>query len=52
MQVAVIQHKICEIRKQNVILDFDFAILYGVETKVLRQAFKRNIKRFPHDFMF
>ena len=40
------------IREQQVMLDSDLARLYGVETKVLNQAFKRNIKRFPADFMF
>ena len=40
------------IRKERVILDADLARLYGVETKVLNQAVKRNIKRFPQDFMF
>jgi hypothetical protein len=52
MQPAVIQHKICELRGQNVMFDFDLAELYGVETRVLKQAVKRNIKRFPPDFMF
>ncbi|MBR5274411.1 MAG: ORF6N domain-containing protein, partial [Bacteroidales bacterium] len=41
-----------EIRGQKVMLDRDLAKLYGVETKVLNQAVKRNIKRFPEDFMF
>ena len=40
------------IRDQQVMLDSDLARLYGVETKVLNQAVKRNIKRFPEDFMF
>jgi hypothetical protein len=40
------------IRRQNVILDRDLADLYGVETRVLNQAVRRNIKRFPEDFMF
>ena len=40
------------IRGQKVILDHDLAILYGVEVKALNQAVKRNIKRFPDDFMF
>ena len=50
--LVVIQHKIHEIRGQRVILDRDLAALYGVETKVLNQAVKRNIERFPEDFMF
>ena len=44
--------RIYEIRGQKVMLDFDLAELYGTETKVLNQAVKRNISRFPHDFMF
>jgi hypothetical protein len=40
------------IRGQNVMLDADLAALYEVEVKVLNQAFKRNIERFPEDFMF
>ena len=52
MQLQVIQSKIYEIRGQKVMLDFDLAELYEVGTKVLNQAVKRNIKRFPVDFMF
>uniref|UniRef100_A0A7V3E5S4 ORF6N domain-containing protein n=1 Tax=Ignavibacterium album TaxID=591197 RepID=A0A7V3E5S4_9BACT len=44
--------RILIIRNQRVILDKDLAQLYGVETRVLKQAVKRNIKRFPSDFMF
>ena len=40
------------IRGENVMLDMDIAQLYGIETKVLIQAIKRNIERFPDDFMF
>lgn len=40
------------IRSQQVMLDFELAMLYGVETKALNQAVKRNINRFPDDFMF
>ena len=47
-----IQRKIYEIRGQKVILDRDLAALYQVETRVLNQAVKRNIERFPEDFMF
>ena len=47
-----IQSRIYEIRGQRVMLDRDLAELYQVETKVLNQAVKRNIKRFPSDFMF
>jgi cell division protein FtsB len=51
-EVAVIQSMIYEIRGQRVMLDFDLAALYHVETRVLNQAVKRNIERFPSDFMF
>lgn len=44
--------KIYYIRGEKVIFDKDLALLYGVETRVLNQAVKRNIKRFPEDFMF
>ena len=47
-----IESLIYVIRKQQVMLDSDLARLYGVETKVLNQAVKRNIQRFPEDFMF
>ena len=48
----VINNKIYLIREQKVMIDRDLALLYGVETKVLKQAIKRNIERFPEDFMF
>lgn len=51
-QLQVIQSKIYEIRGQKVMLDRDLAEMYGVQTKVLNQAVKRNIERFPEDFMF
>lgn len=51
-ELQTIQSKIYEIRGQHVMLDFDLATMYGVETRVLNQAVKRNIKRFPKDFMF
>jgi hypothetical protein len=47
-----ISDKIYFIRNQKVMLDRDLALLYGIETKVLKQAVKRNISRFPDDFMF
>jgi len=52
VQTQVIQQKIFEIRGQKVMLDFDLAVLYDVETSVLNQTVKRNIDRFPEDFMF
>lgn len=51
-QLQIIQSKIYEIRGQKVMLDRDLAEMYGVETRVLNQAVKRNIERFPSDFMF
>ena len=49
---ADIESLIRTIRGQKVMVDFDLAMLYGVKTKALNQAVKRNIKRFPDDFMF
>ncbi len=49
---SIIQSKIYEIRGLKVMLDYDLAALYGVETKVLNQSIKRNAERFPDDFMF
>ena len=52
-ELATIQSKIYEIRSQRVMLDFDLAALYQVETRVLKQAVRRNIERFEgEDFMF
>lgn len=51
-ELQLIQSKIYEIRGQKVMLDFDLAELYKVETRVLNQSVKRNIDRFPSDFMF
>ena len=52
MELQFIQSKIYEIRNQRVMIDFELAELYDVETRILNQAVKRNIKRFPPDFMF
>jgi phage regulator Rha-like protein len=52
MNLTIIQNKIYEIRGQKVMLDFDLAELYEVETRVMNQAVKRNNDRFPEDFMF
>ena len=52
MELVIIQKKIFEIRGQRVMLDFHLAELYGVETRVLVQAVKRNLKRFPLRYMF
>ena len=51
MDIQIIQNKIYEIRGQRVMLDFDLAELYQVETRTLKQAVRRNIERFPEDFM-
>ena len=51
-EIQTIQNKIYEIRGQRVMLDFDLAAMYGVETRALNQSVKRNIERFPEDFMF
>src|SRR5205823_400492 len=48
----IIEKRILLIRNQKVMLDHELALLYGIETKVLKQAVRRNIKRFPEDFMF
>ena len=48
----IIQNKIYEVRSQRVMLDFDLAELYEAETRIFNQAVKRNIYRFPEDFMF
>lgn len=52
METAPIQQKIYEIRGQRVMLDFDLAALYQVQTRALKQAVRRNSERFPEDFMF
>lgn len=52
MELQIIQNKIFEIRGQRVMLDFDLAEMYQVETKNLKRAVRRNIERFPDDFMF
>lgn len=50
--IKSIQNRIFEIRGERVMIDKDLAALYEIEAKVLNQAVKRNIKRFPEDFMF
>ena len=52
MEIEIIKEKIHIIRGQKVMLDFDLAFFYGTETKVLKQAIRRNLNRFPSDFMF
>ena len=52
-QLQIIQNKIYEIRGVKVMLDFDLAEMYAIETRVLKQAVRRNLKRFEgEDFMF
>jgi hypothetical protein len=52
MELEIIQNKIYELRGQKVMIDYDLAELYEVETKSLNLSVKRNLKRFPEDFMF
>jgi ORF6N domain len=52
MKLSLIKTKIHNIQGNRVLLDFDLAALYDVETRVLKQAVRRNLKRFPEDFMF
>lgn len=52
MDLLVIQNKVFTIRGYKVMLDFDLAELYEIETRTLKQAVRRNMERFPEDFMF
>jgi hypothetical protein len=52
MDLMVIQDKVFTIRGYRVMLDFDLAEMYEIETKALKQAVRRNADRFPDDFMF
>lgn len=52
MELTTIQNMIYTIRGERVMLDFDLAHLYQVETRTLKQAVRRNLDRFPEDFMF
>ena len=52
MELTTIKNSIHEIRGKRVILDYELAKMYEVETRVLKQAVRRNIDRFPDDFMF
>jgi len=52
MELQIIQNKIYEIRGQRIMLDFDLSEMYETETKRLKEAVRRNLKRFPNDFMF
>ena len=52
MQIENVHQKIIEVRDKKVMLDFDLAEMYEIETRVLKQAVRRNLNRFPEDFMF
>jgi hypothetical protein len=52
MELQIIQSKIYSLRGQRVILDFDLANFYGVENKRMKEAVRRNMTRFPEDFVF
>ncbi|MEN9995068.1 MAG: hypothetical protein RL762_1725 [Bacteroidota bacterium] len=52
MELELIKNSILDIRGKRVILDYELAKLYEVETKALKQAVRRNIDRFPEDFLF
>lgn len=52
MEVTTIKNSIHEIRGKRVILDYELAKMYEVETRILKQAVRRNLDRFPEDFMF
>ena len=52
MELQIVQNKIYEIRNCRVMLDFDLAEMYQVETRRLKEQVKRNIERFPDDFIF
>jgi len=52
MEIVAVQNKIYNIRDKQVMLDFDLAEMYQIDTKRLKEQVKRNIKRFPSDFMF
>ncbi len=52
MQLQKTETKIYEVRGQKVMLDFDLSDMYQVENRALKQSVKRNINRFPNDFMF
>ncbi len=52
MELELIKNSILDIRGKRVILDFELAKLYGIETKRLKESVRRNLRRFPDDFMF
>lgn len=52
VDIKLIQHRIYELRGQRIMLDFDLAELYAVETRVLNQVVRRNVDIFPEDFIF
>jgi hypothetical protein len=52
MELELIKNSILDIRGKRVILDYELAKLYGIETKRLKESVRRNLRRFPEDFMF
>jgi hypothetical protein len=52
ISIEPIAKKIFDLRGQKVLFDYDLALLYGIETRALKQAVRRNLERFPSDFMF
>ena len=52
MEIEVIQNKIFDIRGFKVMLDFELVVMYSIENKRLKASVRRNINRFPEDFMF
>ena len=52
VQASSVESRIYRMRGKQVMLSMDLAVLYGVEVKVLMQSVKRNLERFPNDFMF
>ena len=52
MELLPIQSKICEVRGERIMFDFDLALLFDTETRTLKQSVKRNMVRFPETFMF
>ncbi|WP_254561382.1 ORF6N domain-containing protein [Dyadobacter diqingensis] len=52
MELISIQSKVFTLRGQKIMLDFDLSKMYEIETRTLKQAVRRNLDRFPADFMF
>ena len=52
IEIDILKSKVFEIRGEKIMLDFDLALLYGMENRALKQSVRRNIDRFPNDFSF